>query len=114
MARPLEDRQCVVAVFGSARVRETDEYYQQARETCRALGQSGFAVVTGGGPGIMEAANRGAQEGGGLSIGMNVRLEQEQAPNAYLDARHECIYFFVRKMMFAKYTHGFVIFPGGT
>jgi uncharacterized protein (TIGR00730 family) len=113
MARALESSERVIAVFGSARKSETDEYYEKARETCRLLGENGFAVVTGGGPGIMEAANRGAQEGSGLSIGMNIHLHQEQQPNPYLDAQHECMYFFVRKMMFAKYAHGFVIFPGG-
>jgi uncharacterized protein (TIGR00730 family) len=113
MARALENCDCVVAVFGSARKAESDEYCQAARETCRLLGQKGFAVVTGGGPGIMEAANRGAQEGGGLSIGMNIHLDHEQKPNPFLDAQHECMYFFVRKMMCAKYAHGFVIFPGG-
>lgn len=113
MARALEASERVVAIFGSSRKPGTDPYYEQARETCRLLGQSGFAVVTGGGPGIMEAANRGAQEGGGLSIGMNIHLHHEQQPNSYLDAQHECMYFFVRKMMFAKYAHGFIIFPGG-
>ena len=113
MTRSLEDCQRVVAVFGSARKPESDPYCRQAREVCRQLGSKGFAVVTGGGQGIMEAANRGAQEGGGLSIGMNIHLEHEQLPNRYLDAQHECMYFFIRKMMFAKYAHGFIIFPGG-
>ncbi len=113
MARSLEDSERVVAVFGSARKSDSDPYYEHARETCRLLGSKGFAIVTGGGPGIMEAANRGAQEGGGLSIGMNIHLHHEQKPNPFLDAQHECMYFFVRKMMFAKYAHGFVIFPGG-
>ena len=113
MARSLEDSERVVAVFGSARKSESDPYCEQARQVCRELGSKGFAIVTGGGPGIMEAANRGAQEGGGLSIGMNIHLHHEQNPNPYLDAQHECMYFFVRKMMFAKYAHGFVIFPGG-
>jgi uncharacterized protein (TIGR00730 family) len=113
MARALEHSDKVVAIFGSARLDETTPDYALARETGRLLGQSGFAVLTGGGPGIMEAANRGAQEGDGLSIGMNIHLAQEQAPNSYLDAQHECMYFFVRKMMFAKYAHGFIIFPGG-
>jgi uncharacterized protein (TIGR00730 family) len=113
MARALEGRECVVAVFGSARLPETSEYYQLARTTCRRLGERGFAIVTGGGPGLMEAANRGVREGGGLSIGMNIQLHREQEPNPYLDAQHECMYFFVRKMMFAKYALGFLIFPGG-
>jgi len=113
MARSLEDSERVVAVFGSARKSESDPYCEQAREVCGELGSKGFTIITGGGPGIMEAANRGAQEGGGLSIGMNIHLHHEQQPNPYLDAQHECMYFFVRKMMFAKYAHGFVIFPGG-
>ena len=113
MARALDGSQKVVAVFGSARTSETDDYYQQARFTCRRLAEKGFAILTGGGPGIMEAANRGAREGGGLSIGLNIDLSREQQPNPYLDARHQCMYFFVRKMMFAKYARGFIIFPGG-
>lgn len=113
MAKALQDREQVVAVFGSARLKETDRYYQDARLTCRLLGENGFTVVTGGGPGIMEAANRGVQEGGGHSVGMNIHLHREQQPNPFLDAQHTCMYFFVRKMMFAKYSHGFLIFPGG-
>jgi uncharacterized protein (TIGR00730 family) len=113
MTRSLSRSDKVIAVFGSARMTESEHYYQQAREVCRLLGSRGFAIVTGGGPGIMEAANRGAQEGGGLSVGLNIRLDHEQKPNAYLDYQNECAYFFVRKMMFAKYSHGFVIFPGG-
>jgi uncharacterized protein (TIGR00730 family) len=113
MTRALEGSRKVVAVFGSARTSQTDEYCQQARVTCRQLAEEGYAILTGGGPGIMEAANRGAREGGGLSIGLNIHLSREQQPNPYLDARHQCMYFFVRKMMFAKYAHGFIIFPGG-
>jgi uncharacterized protein (TIGR00730 family) len=113
MARAVENRDKVVAVFGSARLSDSHPHYERARATCRLLGEAGFAVVTGGGPGIMEAANRGAQEGQSLSIGMNIHLQHEQQPNAFLDAQHECMYFFVRKMMFAKYSHGFLIFPGG-
>ncbi|MCO6454566.1 MAG: TIGR00730 family Rossman fold protein [Pirellulaceae bacterium] len=113
MARALEGVERVIAVFGSARRPATDEYYALARETCRLLGKRGFAVLTGGGPGIMEAANRGAQDGGGLSIGLNIHLAPAQKPNPYLDHHYQCMYFFVRKMMFAKYAHGFVIFPGG-
>lgn len=113
MARALENQERVVAVFGSARTSEANKYYDVARETCRQLGEAGFAIVTGGGPGLMEAANRGAQDGGALSIGINIQLPQEQHANPYLDAKYECMYFFVRKMMFAKYSHGFIIFPGG-
>jgi len=113
MARALEGRQKVVTIFGSTRKHEADEIYQDARRVCRLLAERGFDVVTGGGPGIMEAANRGTKEGDGLSIGLNIHLPREQKPNPYLDAVYECKYFFVRKMMFAKYSHGFVIFPGG-
>lgn len=113
MARALEGSEKVIAVFGSSRKDESDQYYQLARTTCRLLAEARFAIVTGGGPGMMEAANRGAREGGGLSIGMNIHLAHEQKPNRFLDAQHECMYFFVRKMMFAKYAHGFIIFPGG-
>jgi len=113
MARALAGWDRVVAVFGSSRKREGDRYYEQARETCRLLAQRRFAIVTGGGPGIMEAANRGAKEGGTLSVGLNIHLPDEQALNPYVDVAYECRYFFVRKMMFAKYAHGFVIFPGG-
>jgi len=113
MARALEGRKKVVTIFGSTRKHESDEIYQDARRVCCLLAERGFDVVTGGGPGIMEAANRGTKEGNGLSIGLNIHLPHEQKPNAYLDAVYECKYFFVRKMMFAKYSHGFVIFPGG-
>lgn len=113
MTRALEHVERVIAVFGSARTLASNQDYQSAREIGQELGKRGFAVVTGGGPGIMEAANRGVREGGGLSIGLNIRLEEEQQPNDYLDYQNECMYFFVRKMMFAKYAQGFVILPGG-
>jgi uncharacterized protein (TIGR00730 family) len=113
MARALEGWHRVVAVFGSARLPESDSYYQLARETCRLLGEKSFAIISGGGPGIMEAANRGAREGGTLSIGLNIQLPHEQSINPYLDVSYTCHYFFVRKMMFTKYARGFVIFPGG-
>jgi uncharacterized protein (TIGR00730 family) len=113
MARALAGYTRAVAVFGSARVPESDEYYAKARDLCRRLAQERFAVITGGGPGIMEAANRGAFEAGGLSIGLNIELPVEQRPNPYANVQYECHYFFVRKMLFAKYAHGFVIFPGG-
>lgn len=113
MARALEGRRRAVAVFGSARLPEDDPSYQLARETCRILGERGFAIITGGGPGIMEAANRGARESGAPSVGLNIDLPQEQKLNPFCDAAYECKYFFVRKMLFAKYAHGFVIFPGG-
>jgi uncharacterized protein (TIGR00730 family) len=102
-----------VSVFGSARTRRSNPYYRQARELGRMLAKAGYAVITGGGPGIMEAANRGCQEGGGLSIGCNIELPKEQGLNAYVDLGVEFRYFFVRKVMFVKYADAFVIFPGG-
>ncbi len=102
-----------VTVFGSARYGEGHPYYKQTVELGRQLAEAGFAVMTGGGPGLMEAANRGAQEANGLSVGCNIRLPHEQEPNKYLD---ECIdfhYFFVRKVMLVKYSCAFVIMPGG-
>jgi uncharacterized protein (TIGR00730 family) len=102
-----------VAVFGSARVRDDAPLYDQARTLGRMLSEAGFAVITGGGPGIMEAANRGAFEAGGLSIGCNIELPFEQALNSYLSLAVNFRYFFVRKTMFVKYSNGFVIFPGG-
>jgi uncharacterized protein (TIGR00730 family) len=102
-----------VTIFGSARIREGDPYYAKARELGGLLAREGFAVITGGGPGIMEAANRGCHEAGGLSIGCNIELPQEQAVNGYLDLGVEFRYFFARKTMFVKYADGFAIFPGG-
>jgi uncharacterized protein (TIGR00730 family) len=102
-----------VAVFGSARAPYDDPVYNAARETTKLLAQAGFAIITGGGPGIMEAANRGAVEGNGRSIGCNIELPFEQGTNPYVDTAIEFRYFFVRKMMFVKYAEGFVIFPGG-
>jgi len=113
MAKALNGWKRVVAIFGSSRLGEEDFYYQQARALCRRLAEEGFAIITGGGPGIMEAANRGAWEGRTLSIGLNIQLEVEQELNPYVGVSYECHYFFVRKMLFAKYAHGFVIFPGG-
>jgi uncharacterized protein (TIGR00730 family) len=102
-----------VSVFGSARTRSDHRYYEQARELGRQLAEAGFAVITGGGPGIMEAANRGCQDGGGLSIGCNIELPMEQGLNPYVDLGVEFRYFFARKVMFVKYADAFVIFPGG-
>ena len=102
-----------VTVFGSARFNEDHPYYQLARDLGRALAERGLAVMTGGGPGIMEAANRGARDGGGVSIGCNIELPREQKPNAYLDRFVEFEYFFVRKVMLVKYSHAFVVMPGG-
>jgi len=100
-------------VFGSARFSETHRYYQLARELGGALARRGYAVMTGGGPGIMEAANRGARENGGRSIGCNIVLPHEQKPNPYLDRTIDFDYFFVRKVMLVKYSLGFVLMPGG-
>ncbi len=102
-----------VAIFGSARTKPEDPSYTAATETARLLAQAGFGIITGGGPGIMEAANKGAQEGGNLSIGCNIELPFEQSPNAYLDISLDFCYFFVRKTMFVKYSNAFIIFPGG-
>lgn len=102
-----------VAFFGSSRATPDDPAYSLAEQTGRLLAQNGFAVLTGGGPGIMEAANKGAIEAGGLSIGLNIDLPQEQAPNRYLGKLVNFRYFFVRKVMFVKYSVGFVIAPGG-
>jgi hypothetical protein len=102
-----------VTVFGSARFDESNRYYQLARAVGSALARAGFAVMTGGGSGIMEAANRGAREAGGLSVGCNIALPQEQKPNAYLDRFIQFDHFFVRKVMFVKYSTAFVVFPGG-
>ncbi len=102
-----------ISIFGSARTRTDDPDYQAARETAALLARAGVAVITGGGPGIMDAANRGAFEAGGLSIGCNIELPFEQNSNPYLTKDLKFKYFFVRKMMFVKYSLGFIIFPGG-
>jgi len=102
-----------VTIFGSARFKEDHPYYDLARDVGRRLARSGFTVMTGGGPGIMEAANRGAKEAGGRSIGCNIMLPHEQRPNPYLDLIVEFRYFFVRKVMLAKYSYAFVALPGG-
>lgn len=102
-----------IAIFGSARTKPDDPEYKSAQETAALLAAQGFAVITGGGPGIMEAANRGAFEAGGLSIGCNIELPFEQRANAYQTLSLTFKYFFVRKMMFVKYSLAFIIFPGG-
>ncbi|HEY8438714.1 MAG TPA: TIGR00730 family Rossman fold protein [Candidatus Limnocylindrales bacterium] len=102
-----------VTIFGSARLRDGSPQYEQARRIARGLAEHGFAIITGGGPGIMEAANRGCREGGGLSIGCNIELPHEQGLNAYVDLGIEFKYFFARKTMFVKYADAFVIMPGG-
>ncbi len=109
----LRDVEPAVAFFGSARTQEGHAAYTQAREVARAVAQAGFNILTGGGPGIMEAANRGCREGGGLSVGLNIRLPEEQTTNPYVDRACEFRYFFVRKLMFVKYSCAFLIFPGG-
>jgi uncharacterized protein (TIGR00730 family) len=102
-----------VTVFGSARFAEDHEYYALAREIGGRLAAEGFAVMTGGGPGIMEAANRGAKEAGGRSIGCNIELPEEQEPNAYLDRWITLQHFYVRKVMLVKYSYAFIAMPGG-
>jgi uncharacterized protein (TIGR00730 family) len=102
-----------VAVFGSARIPESSEYYQNARKIGGGLADLGFTIITGGGPGIMEAANRGAKERNGVSVGCNITLPKEQQPNRFLDKWFLCKYFFVRKVLMFKYADAFVIMPGG-
>jgi uncharacterized protein (TIGR00730 family) len=102
-----------VTVFGSARFKESHPYYALARALGARLAEAGFTVMTGGGPGIMEAANRGAKDVGGRSVGCNITLPVEQKPNAYLDRWVECRYFFVRKLLLEKYSYAFVAMPGG-
>jgi uncharacterized protein (TIGR00730 family) len=102
-----------VTLFGSARVGEDHPAYEAAREVGRRFGERGWAVVTGGGGGVMEGANRGCKEGGGLSVGFNIVLPHEQHPNPYLDIEYTFDHFYVRKVCFVKPSEGFVIFPGG-
>ena len=102
-----------VSIFGSARVAPEEEYYQQTEQLARMLVESGFGVITGGGPGIMEAANKGAADAGGMSVGMNIHLPFEQTPNPYANVRIDYKYFFIRKVMFVKYALAYVILPGG-
>ena len=109
----LSDVRYAVTVFGSARTRPDDPYYEKAVATTRLLAEHKFPIITGGGPGIMEAANRGAQEGNGLSIGCNIELPFEQGTNPYVERSINFRYFFVRKTMFVKYSTAFIVFPGG-
>jgi hypothetical protein len=109
----LSDVYSAVTVFGSARATPEDPYYEKAVETARLLAREGFPIITGGGPGIMEAANRGCQEGNGLSIGCNIELPFEQGLNGYVERAINFRYFFVRKTMFVKYSTAFIVFPGG-
>ncbi len=102
-----------VSIFGSARARKGDRYYRDAVRIAEALSNAGFSIITGGGSGIMEAANRGAKKGSGDSIGLNIRLPEEQKPNGYADTVMHFNYFFARKVMFVKYACAFVALPGG-
>jgi uncharacterized protein (TIGR00730 family) len=102
-----------VSIFGSARSKPNDPYYKLAEQTASELAKEGFAIITGGGGGIMEAANKGAADAGGQSIGLNIELPMEQIPNDYQNISLNFRYFFVRKVMFLKYAHGFIVFPGG-
>lgn len=109
----LSDVRSAVAMFGSARCGRDDPWYTVAVETARQLGEANFAVITGGGPGIMEAGNRGARAAGTMSIGLNIELPHEQFANQFLDREINFRYFFVRKTMFVKYSRAFIFFPGG-
>lgn len=111
--RLLADLGPAVCVFGSARTDEDHPEYRLARQISASIAEAGYSVITGGGPGTMEAANRGAREGGGTSVGLNIELPHEQALNEYVDVGMEFHYFFLRKLMFARYSWSFVIFPGG-
>ena len=102
-----------VTFFGSARFQNDHPYYTMAYDTARLFGEAGYAIMTGGGPGIMEAANKGARDSGALSIGSTIRLPKEQKPNPYLDIQVDFHYFFVRKVMLLKYSEAFILLPGG-
>jgi uncharacterized protein (TIGR00730 family) len=109
----MKDVSRAVSIFGSARTTPDEPGYRLAREIARELGRAGYAIITGGGPGMMEAANRGAQDVGALSIGCNIKLPHEQRPNPYQDICLTFDHFFVRKVMFVRYAHAFVVMPGG-
>jgi uncharacterized protein (TIGR00730 family) len=102
-----------VSIFGSSRIKPTNKYYKFAEETAYLLAKEGYAIITGSGPAVMEAANKGAERGGGRSIGLNIQIPAEQKPNKYVDTLLDFHYFFVRKVMFVKYAKAFVIMPGG-
>ncbi len=109
----LNDLGPAVAVFGSSRMKPRSPYYRKAVELGKRLSNEGFAVITGGGPGIMEGANRGAKQGKGTSVGLNIEIPAEQHPNRFQDITLSFRYFFIRKLMFVKYSIAFIIFPGG-
>jgi hypothetical protein len=109
----LSDIYPCVSIFGSARVRPGDDTYEKTVEIARKLAEHGYHIITGGGPGIMEAGNKGAREGGGKSVGLNIHLPMEQEPNAYADVKLSFNYFFVRKVMFVKYAQAYIGMPGG-
>ena len=111
----MSNQENLVSIFGSARTHPGTPYYEMATQVAHELVKRGFNVLTGGGPGIMEAANKGAQEGGGASVGVNIELTHEQFPNPYVDKNSLVTFrhFFVRKVMFMKYAHGFIVLPGG-
>ena len=109
----LSDVKRGVSIFGSARMSRKSHYYKSVMKIAELLSKKGFSIITGGGPGIMEAGNRGARKGSGLSIGLNIELPREQSPNKYQDKRLDFRYFFARKVMFVKYSVGYVITPGG-
>ncbi|HET7507871.1 MAG TPA: TIGR00730 family Rossman fold protein [Solirubrobacterales bacterium] len=111
--RALRDIDEGVSIFGSARVEEGHRWYELARETAACLTHHGYSVITGGGPGLMEAANRGAAEAGGLSVGLNIELPHEQSINPYVNRQFQFHYFFARKLMFVRFARAFVIMPGG-
>lgn len=111
--RELHDVKRAITVFGSARLKPRSVYYRQAVAMGELLAKAGYAVITGGGPGLMEAANKGARQAGGTSLGLNIKLPVEQTPNPYVDRFVEFRYFFVRKMMLVKYSQAFVVMPGG-
>jgi hypothetical protein len=109
----LSDVYPCVSIFGSSRVRPGEETYETAVAIAKKLAENGYHVITGGGPGVMEAANKGAREGGGKSVGLNIRLPMEEGPNPYADIQLDFRYFFVRKVMFVKYAQAYVGMPGG-
>ena len=102
-----------ISVFGSARTKETNQWYQEAKKFCKLITKEGYGVITGGGPGIMEAANKGAKDNEGVSVGVGIELPFESGMNEYVQKGVENRYFFTRKVMFLKYSQGFVVFPGG-